>query len=188
MGVVSHVRFSYLEHGVAGVAEGILFRLNSYQSHSSSVLVYSAFIYRMRFRIFSQESSVDHRKHFAHLLEHLIAETPSKCERLCPIGRSEGGGTFLPGYSEYRTSGYSGPDIYMLFDVMERLDLVVKAGPVADTYFPTPHGIDFLRNHEHPRMHWLGKNWLPASVAGATILTSIVSSLAYFASILNWFD
>lgn len=131
---------------------------------------------------------MDYREHFAHLLEHYLGKTPIECNKHCPLSQSEHGWIIAPDYySGSENSDYNGPDVQVLLDVLTQLGLLVKAGPAAGTYVPTPISSEFVRKYKRPRCFWLGNNWLPASVAAATIVTSLVSTFAYIAYILNWF-
>ena len=131
---------------------------------------------------------MDYREDLAHLLEHYLREIPIECNKHCPLSLSDHGWIIAPDiYHGSKNSDYNGPDVHVLFDVLTQLGLLVKAGPAASTYVPTPISSEFVRKYKHPKRFWFGNNWLPVSVAAATIVTSLVSTFAYIAYILNWF-
>ena len=135
---------------------------------------------------------MDYRDQIAHLIEHMELKPTFLCERRCPVGQSMHGGIVpilsYPG----RQPSYEGPSVSIILELMTKMGLAVQVvrgaeqeGWGQERYYPTPHGIDYLRKYRHPAKYWFCSNWLPASVAGATILASLVSTVAYVVSILD---
>lgn len=116
----------------------------------------------------------DYREHFAHLLEHLVGEASSECEKLCPVDDSKDGGIAMIMSYSGTAPEYEGPSVSILLEAMTKMGFVVKVKRMSEIYYPTPLGIDYLEQYRHLIGFWIRRNWFPASVAAATITIPIV--------------
>ena len=115
----------------------------------------------------------DYQEHFAHLLEHLVGEASSECEKLCPVDDSKQGGiSVIMSYSGTAPE-YEGPSVHILLEAMIKMGFVVEVKRTSEYYYPTALGIEYLDQYRHPRWFWFCRNWFPALIAGITILVSV---------------
>ena len=63
------------------------------EKRSHTELAYNVLIYS-HWSILAMRHGKDYQEHFAHLLEHLVGEASSECEKLCPVDDSKQGGIF----------------------------------------------------------------------------------------------
>ena len=129
---------------------------------------------------------MNYSEHFAHLLEHLVGEFPSDCEKHCIADDSRHGGISIATFPPSGNPMYEGPSISILLAALTRMDFVAEVERAGlNVYYPTPLGIDYLKQYRRPIRFWFCQNWLPALVAGATIVVAIVNLIAYIVSIFN---
>lgn len=117
---------------------------------------------------------MDHRRHIAHLLRHALMEISVECGMGCPIESSAHGGIQLR-KGMLGNPSYEGPQVHIVLEAMQKMGYVVEMDRTGITvYYPTPLGSEFLKQFKHPRRYWFCQNWLPATVAAATIAIPII--------------